>query len=90
MKNYISINVPIITHYNKITNIVDCKTFTTTIKTIISSNEEQNIKIRNNNESLSMIKGKINEIENKNIKHDKSINTSNTNITNIITCVNYL
>ena len=50
MVNYISINVPIITHYNKVTDIVNCKTFTITIKTIVSSNEEQDIKIRNINE----------------------------------------
>ena len=39
MANYISISVQIITHYNKVTDIVDCKTFTITIKTIVSSNE---------------------------------------------------
>ena len=87
MTNYISIIVPIITHYNKITDIVYNKTFTKTIKTIVSSNEEQDIKIRIINESLSMIRGKINEIESKNIKQDESIDTSNTNITNIITHV---
>jgi len=56
MTNYISISVQIITHYNKITDIVDDKTFTKTIKTIVSSNEEQDIKIRILNESLSMIR----------------------------------
>ena len=59
MANYISISVQIITHYNKVTDIVDDKTFTTTIKTIVSSNEEQDIKIRTLNESLSMIRGNI-------------------------------
>ena len=56
MANYISISVQIITHYNKVTDIVDCKTFTITIKTIVSSNEGQDIKIRTLNESLSMIR----------------------------------
>ena len=68
MANYISISVQIITHYNKVTDIVDDKTFTITIKTIVSSNEEQDIKIRIINESLSMIRWNINEIESKNTK----------------------
>ena len=90
MTNYISISVQIITHYNKVTDIVDDKTFTITIKTIVSSNEEQDIKIRILNESLSMIRGKINEIESKNKKQDESIDTSNSNIINLTTHVSNL
>ena len=89
MANYISISVQIITHYNKVTDIVDDKTFTITFKTIVSSNEEQDIKIRILNESLS-IRGNINEIESKNTEQDESIDTSNTNIINLTTHVSNL
>ena len=47
-------------------------------------------KIRILNESLSMIRGNINEIESKNTEQDESIDTSNTNIINLTTSVSNL